>query len=175
MGTEMQKRIDLAWQGCAPWIVEFDGSPTITLLVEIRIGSLLPGLKMLAEGSENLRITRISAIKAIPPQFIPLDSFLEELEKLQSEQTAELSVNFKASRDAFDLDLHMVIHPLKDGKAALELVWWSDQVFSVETDNPAQFQALAGYFIELQVLFGAGSLFISPESGIGSDESWVEL
>jgi len=175
METGLKNRIDLAWQGCAPWIVEFDGSPMITLLVDIPLGSLVPGLTTLAEVSENLRITRISSTKAIPPQFISLESFLEEMEKLQSEQTAELNVNFAAKRDEFDLDLHMVIHPVKEGKAALEVVWWSDQVFSAETDNQAQFEALARYFIELQGLFGAGGLFISPESGMGSDESWVEV
>ncbi len=175
MEFAMKRRIDPAWQGCAPWIVEIDGSPTITLLVEVPIESLLPGLKTLAENSENLRITRISSVKAIPPQFIPLESFLEELQKLQSEQTADLSVNFEISRDAFDLDLHMVIHPVKEGKAALELAWWSDQVFSAEADSLAQFQALASYFIELQGVFGAGGLFISPESGLASEESWVEL
>jgi hypothetical protein len=74
--------------------------------------------------------------------------------------------------------VHVILHLLPVDKAALELVWWSDQVFSIETDDLAQFQALAEYFVELQAIFQSSQIFISKESGLehdGNGEAWVEI
>jgi hypothetical protein len=97
---------------------------------------------------------------------------------LQEKKLAELNVNYAFRSEAFDLDLHLVIFPLKDNNVSVELVWWNDQVFSAETDHIAQFNALLTYFVELQGLFAAEGLFLSPERGgdpSQSEESWIEV
>lgn len=178
MTLSPQKRIDQAWESCKGWITEFDGSPTVTLLVNVPPDALLPGLSTLAQKSENFRITSISAQKPALPQFIPLESLPENLALLRDGKLAELSINYAARLEAMDLDIHLVVHPLENQKVSLELDWWSDQVFSEEEDNEAQFKALMGYFIELQALFSASNLFASPESGKDprqAAESWVEI
>lgn len=175
MEAEIEKRIDLAWRECKTWIVEFDGTPRLALLVDVPPEALITGLQELARGVENLRLTRIPARSPNAPEYFGMDSFSTELAKLLSGETAELSANFVFRSQDFDLDLHAIVHPVKEGKVALELDWWSDQVFSSETDDEAQFYALAEFLIELQRLFQAGELFVSPESGLRDEEQWVEI
>lgn len=175
MDTSIEKRIDLAWRECKSWIAEFDGSPTIALLVDAPVEETFSGVKKLTASVENLRITNIAAGGQDSPQFISLEAFPEALNSLQNGSSTELSVNFAIRREAFDLDLHLRFHPVRHGKVAVELVWWSDQVFSSEIDALSQFRLLAGYFIELQQTLSARQLFLSPESGLDEEDCWVEL
>jgi len=174
----LKKRVEQAWREARDWITEFDGSPNIALLVNVRAAALLPGLRALAEETENFRITAIFSDRKDEPEFISLDDFAGHLEGLKEGRIEELSVNYAWRSDAFDLDIHMVIHQVDAEKAALEVVWWSDQVFSAETNDLEQFSALAAYFIHLQDLFSAENLFISPEGGrdpLLDEEGWVEI
>lgn len=175
METNQEKRIDLAWRECKTWITGFDGAPRLALLVDVPLGALQSGLAGLAGGVENLRLTCIPAKSATAPERFELDEFPGRLAQLLSGEAMELSANFAMRSAAFDLDLHAILHPVKEGRLALEIVWWSDQVFSSETDDEAQFQALAQYFIQLQQTFQAGGLFLSPESGLGDEDEWVEV
>ena len=171
-------RIDQAWREAQDWIVEFDGSPTITLLVDVPPAKVEPGLHSLSQEGENFRISVISSGLQDGAEFIPIETFSGYFTSLRGGNLEELSVNYAVRREAFDLDVHMVIYPLRNEKVSLELVWWSDQVFSEETDNAAQFTALMEYFISLQNLFAAAGLYISPESGLHAGEAlegWVEV
>lgn len=178
MDSAVKTRIDLAWREARDWIVEFDGSPTIALLVDAPPEKIEPGLRALAAQAENFRLTVIAAGLPDGAEFIPLESFPGYFNSLREGALEELSANFAVRREAFDLDVHVVLYPLRNGNLSLELVWWSDQVFSEETDNAAQFAALMDYFIELQQLFSAAHLYISPESGLKAGEElegWVEV
>lgn len=176
--SALKKRVEQAWSEAREWITDFDGSPTITLLVNVPAAGLLPGLRALAEETENFRITAIFSDRKDDPEFISLDDFADHLDGLKEGRVDELSVNYASRSGAFDLDIHMVIHWIDAEKLALQVVWWSDQVFSAETDHLEQFSALAAYFIHLQDLFSAANLFISPEGDrdpLLNLEGWVEL
>lgn len=175
MEADPDKRINLAWRECQTWITEFDGSPRLTLLVDTPLEAFAPGVVKLAEQVENLRLTRLPARDINAPEYFDLVDLSNQLEKLTSGETAELNANFAVRCEAFDLDLHVVVHPVKANRLALEIVWWSDQVFSSETDDEAQFQALMGYFIQLQQTFQANGLFLSPDIGLSNEEAWVEV
>lgn len=178
MDPAVKKRIDQAWKDSQEWVAEFDGTPNLTLLINVPVEWVAPGLAALAAQTENFRITSIAAGKPDAPQFIDLAALPEHLALLQEGKLAELSVNYAVRFEAFDLDIHTIIYPVKPEKVALELDWWSDQVFSAETENYAQFAALMEYFIGLQKLFNAPNLFISPESGKDpkeGEEYWVEV
>lgn len=185
------KRIEQAWAGAKSWIAAFTGAPTTALLVNAPAAGVAPGLAQVAEQAQNLRITIIRADKPNEAQYTALESAAEQVGHLISGELVELSANWAVQQAAFDLDLHMIVHPLAsspkpqtvDAPAPAQLVslqidWWSDQVFSEETDNPAQFAALADYFIALQQVFGAGNLFLSAESGLdpqSQGDEWVEV
>lgn len=174
----IQKRIDQAWANCKGWITEIQGSPVIILLANVPAMSIFPALQSIASDSENFRLTAIPATNPDKPQFIPLDSFPENLALLQEDKLAELSANYTIKTVAFELDLHLVIFPMKDQKAAIQLVWWNDQVFLDETDPYTQFKSLMGYFIDIQAIFSGQNLFASPDTGedpVEAIESWVEI
>ncbi len=175
METNQETRIDLAWRECKTWITGFDGAPRLALLVDVPLEALQPGLVELAGEVEDLRLTCIPSKSATAPERFELDEFPARLAQLLGGDAAELSANFAVRSTAFDLDLHAILHPVKEGRLALQIVWWSDQVFSSETDDEAQFQALARYFIQLQQAFQAGGLFLSPESGLADEDEWVEV
>lgn len=175
METSEATRINLAWRECKGWITGFDGTPRLTLLIDVPLDAIQPGLEELASQVENLRFTCIPAKSATMPERFELSEFSGQLAKLLSGEAAELSANFVLCHPAFDLDLHLVLHPIKEGRLALEAAWWSDQVFSSETDDEAQFQALARYFIQFQQTFQAGGLFLSSESGLEDEDEWVEV
>jgi hypothetical protein len=178
VGPSTSQRIERSWRQCKHWITQFDGSPTIAMLVEVQADSILPALQILSKSTDKFRLTRIGAGRRDSADFINLIDFADELSLLQQAETAELNVNFGYRSPNFDLDIHMIIHPLDADRVSLELVWWSDQVFSIESDNTMQFQSLAGYLIELQQLFDASQLFIAPESGLAphTDEGmWTEI
>jgi hypothetical protein len=188
----VQKRIERAWTGAKAWITDFTGAPNAALLVNAPAEQVAPGLGHIAQAAQALRITIIPTDKPSEAQFVELDSVPTQVERLLNGELAELSANWATQQAAFDLDLHLIVHPLTGGQAgksdasaeppvrlvSLELDWWSDQVFSDETDNPAQFAALAAHFIELQGLFAAANLFISAESGLdpgAETDEWVEV
>lgn len=178
MDPSEKKRIDQAWEEVNDWITQFTGAPTITLLMEVPAEAVLPGLRMLEQQTENLRITAIPADLPDVPRFISLETVDDYLNQLLEDKIAELSVNFGVRAEEFDLDVHMILYWISSEKLALELVWWSDQVFSEETDDYAQFTALMAYFIELQKLFSSSALFLSPESGVSpgqKKEAWVAV
>lgn len=175
MDADVQGRIERAWGESKGWITDFDGSPTMTLLINIPEERVFPGIEELAEESENLRITAL--VTSDEPRFITLDEFPQYLEQLRQGELTELSVNYAVRLEAFDLDIHTVAYPTGKEKEhfALEFVWWSDQVFSSETDDAAQFQALMEYFLHLQEVFGAQQVFVSPERGMEKLEGWVQV
>lgn len=178
MDITVQKRIDQAWDGAKGWITEFGGSPTATLLTEVPPDKVVPGFSAIAGGAENFRITAIPQGSLEGTKFISLEEFPAHLEQLLQGKLGELSVNWAVRNPAFELDLHAVIYPLEKGTVSLLIDWWSDQVFSVEEDNRAQFAALMAYFLELQALFEAANLFLSAESSLdptAEDESWIEV
>jgi hypothetical protein len=178
MDPAFKKRIERAWEESKDWITSFTGSPHLALLVGVPPASIIPALSELAQQSENFRVTTIPAEHLDQPQFIPLEAVPVSLAQLQEGKLSELSVNYAIRLETFDLDIHLVLHALEDQKYALELVWWSDQVFSEEADPLSQFEALASYFIHLQNLFASPNLFISPEAGkdsVGGAELWVEV
>lgn len=173
-----KSRIERAWESARSWITEFTGEPMIALFVNAPRPMLLPGLQAIAGASETLRITVIPADRPVEPVFIALDEFAENIESLYAGKLAELSANWDYQNEQFTLDLHLIIHPVGSQTAALELDWWSDQVFSSETDDPAQFAALLGYFIAIQEQFASPGLFIGSERGLDpdfQDGSWVEV
>lgn len=173
-----QKRIERAWASCKGWITEIKGSPAITLYANVPTASLFPAIQAIAQDSENFRLTAIPAAHPDQPQFIPLESFPDNLALLQEDKLAELSANYTIKTGAFELDLHPVVFPMKAEKAAIQLVWWNDQVFLEETDPYVQFKSLMNYFIDLQALFSAQNLFVSPETGEDPSQgldSWVEI
>jgi hypothetical protein len=178
MEQTMQKRIDQAWAGCKKWITEFTGTPTAALLTNTPAANVAPGFGVIAGRSQDFRITVIPEGGIEETKFIPLDEFPDALTLLLEGKLNELSVSWGLRSEAFELDLHAIIHPLGEGLASIQIDWWNDQVFSVETDNPAQFAALAEYFLELQELFGAANLFISSEGGLdpaAENEDWIEI
>lgn len=178
MDAADKNRLARAWVKSHDWITKFDGSPTLALLVSAPAPALQPALETIAARSENFRITAVPADQPASPRFIPLEAFPAHLALLQEGKLAEMSVNYAHRSEAFDLDIHLVIFPLKHDRVSVELVWWNDQVFSVETDYLDQFNALLTYFIELQRLFAAESLFLSPERGgdpSQSEDSWIEI
>jgi len=171
-------RIEQGWKSCRTWITAFDGSPNVTLLVGVPDSAMLPALRSLSDRTEDFRITIIPASQPDGAQFVSLDQFTEYLAGLREETVADLNINYVLRSDAFDLDLHMTVFAARDHQLVLELVWWSDQVFSEETDNPDQFRLLMDYFIGLQELFSAAHLMVSSESirgpGMEADD-WVEI
>jgi hypothetical protein len=189
--VENPKRIEQAWAGAKGWVTEFTGAPTSALLVNAPAENVAPGLTQLASQAQALRITIIPANKPSEAQFVELESVAAQMERLLAGELAELSANWAVQQEAFDLDLRMIVHPLGNNRkplpgdnqpparlVSLQLDWWSDQVFSEETDDPAQFAALATYFLELQQLFGAANLFLSAESGLdpqAQGDDWVEV
>lgn len=178
MQPATQKRIDQAWVNCKGWITEIEGSPAITLFTNVPVASLFPALQSIASDSENFRLTAIPAAHPDKPEFIPLESFPGDLARLQEDKLAELNSNYTIKTKAFELDIHLVIFPMKDQKAAVQLIWWNDQVFLDDTDSYAQFKSLMNYFIDLQALFSAQNLFVSPETGEDPTQaldSWVEI
>lgn len=166
----LQKRIDLAWNQCKDWITRFEGSPTEAFLMDIPLDALSPALQTIAQQTEGFRISTISARQHDLAEFISLDSLQKNIELLQSGELAELNVNYAVRSEAFELDIHSVLYLLEKQKFVLELIWWTDQVFSEETDNYQQFKALMVYFINLQNLFQAKTLLVSPEIGASSGQ-----
>lgn len=176
--SSTDSRIEQGWKDCRSWIASFDGSPTITLLVGVPDSAMFPALRSLAGRTENFRITVIPLSQSDAAQFIALESFPEHLASLRAETIADLNVNYGFSCPEFDLDIHLTVFAAENHQLVLELVWWSDQVFSEETDNRAQFQALMKYFIDLQQLFSASHLMVSSESNRGPGleaEDWIEI
>jgi len=189
--TGIPKRIEQAWNGAKGWITEFTGAPTAALLVNAPAKRVPAGLAQVTSQAQNLRLTIIPADKPSEAQFVDLESAATQMERLQAGELAEVSANWAIQQEAFDLDLHMIVHPLRDnpkqqekeGEApaamvSLQVDWWSDQVFSEETDNLAQFAALVSYLTSLQELFGATNLFLSAESGLdpqAEGDDWVEV
>ena len=167
---DLQKRIDRAWNGCKDWITRFEGSPTEAFLMDVSVQALMPALQGIAQQTENFRISTISGAQPDQATFISLDSLQENIDLLQRGDLAELNINYAVRSEAFDLDIHSVLYLLDKQRAALEFIWWADQVFSEETDNYQQFKALMMYFIELQNLFQARTLLVSPEIGIRSGQ-----
>lgn len=171
-------RIDQGWRACRGWITTFDGAPTITLLVGVPDAAILPALSSLSERTENFRVTIIPSAQPDAAEFISLENFSEQLEGLRTGLLADLNVNYAFRSPAFDLDIHLTVYAAENQLLVLELVWWSDQVFTDETDNYAQFSDLMDYFIGLQVLFSASHLLVSSESvrGPGQEaEDWIEI
>lgn len=168
-------RLARLWEETKSWITEFDGTPILALLVNIPAGALVPGLTAIAAESEGFRITSIPEGKATSPAFIPIEALPEHLVLLQEGKLEELSVNYAVRRPEFDLDLRLIVYALPEGLFSIEIDWWNDQVFSDETDNPAQLTALLGYFTGLQKLFSAPQIFLSPESGKDQAEDWIEF
>jgi len=171
-------RIDRSWKACRGWITTFDGSPTVILLVSVPDTAMLPALRSLSERAENLRITKIPANQPDEAQFTSLEAFPENLAELRAETIADLHVNYAHRSPAFDLDIHLTVFAAEKQQLVLEFVWWSDQVFSEETDHYAQYKALMEYFIDLQELFSASHLMLNSESagGPGMDiEDWIEI
>lgn len=173
MDADLETRVEQAWENTKAWVTEFEGAPSLALLLGVPEESVLPGLSALSQQTENFRITATSVEHKDVPHFIPLDSFPLQLAQLKEGQLWELSVNYAVRREVFDLDIHIVLYYLEQGKLALEVYWWSDQVFSSETDDRAQFSALLGYFLELQKLVNADYLYLRPEHG--GEEDWVEV
>jgi hypothetical protein len=176
--SKPEPRIDQGWKECRGWITSFDGAPMVSLLVGVPDTSLLQGLASLAERTENFRITSIPTSQPDAAQFISLEIFSEHLDGLRAGSVADLSVNYALRSTAFDLDIHLTVFAPENQRLVLELVWWSDQVFSDEIDNYAQFSELMEYFIDLQELFSASHLLVSSEStrGPGQEaEDWVEI
>lgn len=173
----VQDRIDQAWENSKDWVMSFDGTPNTTVLVGISKPGLLSGMQALAGQTENFRVTTIPVGQMDAAQFIQLDSLGEALEQLKEGKLEELSANYAVRQEAFDLDIRLVIYWIENQSAAVELYWWTDQVFSIETDQPAQFAALMRYFIEVQNLFDASNLYVTPEGlGQGDEvEHWVEV
>ncbi len=172
------QRIAQGWKACRGWITAFDGAPAVSLLVAVPDNAVFPALSSLSEQTENFRITSIPSAEPDAAQFITLEIFPEHLEGLRSGSIADLSVNYALRSTAFDLDIHLTIYPAENQQLVLELVWWSDQVFSDETDHYAQFSDLMAYFIGLQELFSAANLLVSSESGRGPGQEagdWVEI
>ncbi len=176
MDQSTKNRIALAWEKCKDWITEFDGAPTITLLGDVPPDSVLPAVQQIEQQSENLRITVIPTGKPDSPQFVPLASLSAHLAGLQAGEFEEVSLNYAVRFEEFDLDIHAVIFPPENHKLILEFVWWSDQVFSEETNDFLQFEALMSYFIQLQNLFSSPQLIITAEEDVqdlSAHESWV--
>lgn len=177
-GANLNIRIEQGWKACRGWITSFDGSPTITLLVGVPDTAMFSALDSLRGRSENFRITAIPVSQPDGAQFIALEAFPEYLAALRAETIADLNINYAHRAEAFDLDLHLTVFAAENQRLVLELVWWSDQVFSEETDDRAQFGQLMAYFIGLQALFSAAHLMVSSESsrGPGLDpEDWIEI
>jgi hypothetical protein len=173
-----KKRIDSAWSSASEWITDFDGSPTVTLLVNIPPDALLPGLIALAAQAEDFRVTSIPIDRPSAAEFVPLDSLPEQINHLREGKLAELSANYTAHLEKIDLDARLLIYPVGDGKSALELDWWGDQVFLDDTDPASQFAVVAVYFLDLQALFQAPQVFLTPESGKDPESGstdWVEI
>jgi hypothetical protein len=148
------------------------------LFANVTAASLFPAPQSIAHDSENFRLTAIPAAHPDQPHFIPIESFPDNLTLLVEDKLAELSANYTIKTEAFELDLHLVIFLMKDQKAAIQLVWWNDQVFLDETDPYAQFKSLINYLLDLQALFSAQNLFVSPETGedpVQAIESWVDI
>lgn len=178
MQSPDQQRIEKAWEHARGWITDFSGAPMVSLLVNVPALNLLPGLKSVAAEAESLRITAIPADRPAEPAFVGLETLADQIDALFSGRLAQLSANWAVRSELFELDIHLIVHPVEARTAALELDWWSDQVFSAETDDPAQFAALLGYFIGLQKRFGSPQLFLSSESGLDpavADDAWVEV
>lgn len=173
-----KSRIERAWESARSWITEFTGEPMVALFVNTPRLRLLPGLQAIAAASETLRITAIPADRPVEPAFISIKALAESIETLYAGTLAELSANWDYQNEQFALDLHLIIHPVGSQTAALELDWWSDQVFSNETDNPAQFAALLEYLIAIQKQFASPGLFLGSERGLDpdiQDGNWVEV
>lgn len=171
-------RIEQGWKACRGWITAFDGAPAIALLAGVPDAALSPAISHLSENTEDFRITIIPAAQPDAARFIPLEDFSEQLDGLRSGLIADLNINYGLRGPAFDLDIHLTVYAAENQQLVLELVWWSDQVFSEETDNFAQFKALMEYFIGLQELFSASHLLVSSESAQGPGqeaEDWIEI
>ena len=139
---------------------------------------MFPALDSLSGRTENFRITAIPISQPDAAQFISLESFPEFLAGLREETIADLHINYAYRAGAFDLDIHLTVFGAENHQLVLELVWWSDQVFSEETDDHEQFNQLMAYFIDLQKLFSASHLMISSESTRGPGleaEDWIEI
>jgi len=192
MEAAAKKRIDQAWPGAKNWVADFTGAPTTALLVNVPADQVAPALAEMSAQVQNVRITTILADKPSEALFVEIGALPLQVEQLFSGKLAELSVNWAVQQEAFDLDIHLVIHPLTAAQqsragenpeaekrlVSLQLDWWSDQVFSEETDNQAQFTALASYFIDLQAIFQATNLFLSAEGGLdpgAENDDWVEI
>ena len=184
----LQRRIDRAWLNCKDWITEFDGSASQAYLARIDMGVLPKAMNTLAQESSSFRVSAIApeedggggarGDETYRSEYVDLESIHEQLARLQRDEIAGLNVNYARHFEAFDIDLHLIINPSGKQKVDLEIVWWSDQVFSDDADNYPEFKALASYFIALQNLFQADKLYIGPETfeepGPGSTD-WVEV
>jgi hypothetical protein len=171
-------RIEQGWKACRSWIASFDGSPTITLLVGVPDKAMFPALASLSKRAEDFRITAIPVSQPESAQFISLEAFPEHLTALRAETIADLNVNYAHRSEAFDLDIHLTVFAAENQQLVLELVWWSDQVFSEEADDHEQFRQLMAYYIDLQELFSASHLMVSSESTRGPGleaEDWIEI
>jgi hypothetical protein len=157
-------RIRKAWLRSKGWIANFDGSATEMYLPNVPLDHLSQAFLNLAGQTQNFRASVVTGEAGDQAVSILPENIQSNLERLQSGAIDDLSVNFTAPVDGFSLDLHMIVHLVRNAAAGLEIVWWSDQAFTEGTDPFTQFQVVMEYFLSLQELFKAEGLLIGPEN-----------
>ncbi len=175
---DQKQRVDQAWRKTREWITQFDGAATEAYLTNIDAEGLPPALISLAGGTSDLRIAAIGGREKDQSAEISLESLPDALARLQAGKLSGININTLARPGGLDLDLHVVVHTIGSRKVDLEIIWWADQAFPEGAEPSGRIRELLGYFMDLQALFSAQRLYVSPETyekpGPGS-LSWVEI
>ena len=177
-----QKRIQQAWKECESWITDFAGSAIQAYFTEVQMERLPETISSLLKRTRNLRASIFTKGEEQAAEYIALETLYTNVQRLEQGEIDGVSVDFTSSFASFDLDFHLIVYALGENQLEVELVWWSDQVFTDESDEAGdayqRFEAIMNLFIQLQETFRATHFLMGPElyEHPGPEtESWIEV
>jgi len=182
LAGKSQERIQQAWQECNSWITDFAGSAIQAYFTEVQLERLPEVVSNLMTKTRNFRASIFTKGEDQPAQFIPPETLYTSVQRLERGEIDGVSVDFTNSFESFDLDFHLIVYALGRNLLEIELVWWTDQVFTDESDEAGdayqRFEAFMNFLIDLQEAFHAPHLLMGPEiyERPGPEtESWIEV
>ncbi len=175
-------RIVQAWKACQDWITDFSGSAVQAYYTEVRLERLPNAISSLITQTRDFRVSVYTKNEERPADFIAPEAVFANILRLEQGEVEGISLDFTAPFPSFDLDFHLIIYPLGNHAFELELVWWTDRVFTDESDQSGdtyqRFETLVSFLIDLQNAFQSPHLLMGPEiyEHPGPEtESWIEV
>ena len=177
-----KNRIEQAWKGCRDWITDFSGSAVQAYFTEVNLERLPNAISSLMTQTRDFRVTVYGKSEDHPAEFIPPGELYTNILRLEKGEVDGISLDFTAPFSSFDVDFHFIFYPSSKNMLELELVWWTDRIFTDESDQAGdtypRFEVLMSFLLDLQESIQAPHLLMGPEiyEHPGPEtESWIEV